>query len=163
MEETELGPLSRREQMPFLDSQVTDALEKGASAVVEGGQTKVNGKGWFCSPSVFVNVNHQMRLMTEESFGPVIGIQKVKDDQEAVEKMNDTHYGLTAGVFTKEEDRAKWILERVDAGTVYHNLCDRVSPFVPWSGRKNSGLGSTLSEIGIRSFTRPKAWQSKKV
>ena len=163
LEETELGPLSRREQMPFLDSQVTDALEKGASAVVEGGQTKVNGKGWFYSPSVFVNVNHQMRLMTEESFGPVIGIQKVKDDQEAVEKMNDTHYGLTAGVFTKEEDRAKWILERVDAGTVYHNLCDRVSPFVPWSGRKNSGLGSTLSEIGIRSFTRPKAWQSKKV
>jgi acyl-CoA reductase-like NAD-dependent aldehyde dehydrogenase len=96
--------------------------------------------------------------MREESFGPVIGIQKVADDDEAVRLMNDTEYGLTAGVYTRDASRAERILARVEAGSVYWNCCDRVSPRLPWSGVKHSGIGLTLSTYGIEAFTRPKAW-----
>jgi len=96
--------------------------------------------------------------MREESFGPIIGIQKVSGDAEAVALMNDTRYGLTAGVFTPDERRAKGLLARIDAGSVYWNCCDRVSPRLPWTGRGASGLGVTLSRDGIAAFVRPKAW-----
>ena len=107
---------------------------------------------------MLTNVNHSMALMREESFGPVVGIQKVGSDDEAVALMNDTRYGLTAGVFTKDEAAARALLSRVNAGTVYWNCCDRVSPRLPWSGHGDSGLGLTLSTHGIQTFTRPKAW-----
>ncbi|HTL26807.1 MAG TPA: aldehyde dehydrogenase family protein, partial [Burkholderiales bacterium] len=94
----------------------------------------------------------------EESFGPVIGIQRVADDAEAVQLMNDTEYGLTAGVYTPRERRAKAILEQVRSGSAYWNCCDRVSPRLPWSGVGHSGVGLTLSTYGIQAFTRPKAW-----
>ena len=96
--------------------------------------------------------------MRDESFGPVIGIQKVRDDEEALALMNDTSYGLTAGVFTKDEARAASMLARVKAGSVYWNCCDRVSPRLPWSGHGDSGVGVTLSTYGIQAFTRPRAW-----
>jgi len=96
--------------------------------------------------------------MREESFGPIIGIQKVGSDDEAVQLMNDTEYGLTAGVYTKDEARARAVLARVRAGSVYWNCCDRVSPRLPWSGVGHSGVGLTLSTYGIETFTRPKAW-----
>jgi acyl-CoA reductase-like NAD-dependent aldehyde dehydrogenase len=112
---------------------------------------------WF-APTVFANVNHSMELMREESFGPIIGIQKVSGDGEAVKLMNDTRYGLTAGVFTPDETRAKTLLAQVNAGSVYWNCCDRVSPRLPWSGHGDSGIGLTLSTYGIQTFTRPKAW-----
>ena len=99
-----------------------------------------------------------MEVMREESFGPIIGIQKVSGDAEAVALMNDTRYGLTAGVFTPDERRAKELLARIDAGSVYWNCCDRVSPRLPWSGLGDSGIGLTLSTYGIQAFTRPKAW-----
>jgi len=99
--------------------------------------------------------------MREESFGPIIGIQKVADDDEAVRLMNDTEYGLTAGVYTTDEQRAKSILRKLHAGTVYWNCCDRVSPRLPWSGVRHSGVGLTLSTYGIEAFTRPKAWHLK--
>ena len=102
-----------------------------------------------------------MTLMKDESFGPIIGIEAVADDDAAVDLMNDTEYGLTAGVYTKYERRAKRILARVNAGTVYWNCCDRVSPRLPWSGVKHSGMGVTLSTYGIQTFTRPKAWHLK--
>jgi acyl-CoA reductase-like NAD-dependent aldehyde dehydrogenase len=107
---------------------------------------------------VIADAHHGMELMREESFGPVIGLQKVSGDDEAIALMNDTDYGLTAGVYTKAEKRAKRILERVQAGRVYWNCCDRVSPRLPWSGLKHSGIGLTLSTYGIQTFTRPKAW-----
>ena len=97
--------------------------------------------------------------MKEESFGPVIGIQKVKNDEEALNLMKDTSFGLTAAVFSGDESRAKQLLEGLPTGTVYVNCCDRVSPNLPWTGRKNSGLGVTLSYMGIRAFTQPKAYQ----
>ena len=99
-----------------------------------------------------------MELMREESFGPIIGIQNVESDDEAVTLMNDTDYGLTAGVYTADEARARGILARVHAGSVYWNCCDRVSPRLPWSGVGHSGVGLTLSTYGIETFTRPKAW-----
>jgi acyl-CoA reductase-like NAD-dependent aldehyde dehydrogenase len=103
-----------------------------------------------------------MALMRDESFGPIIGIQAVDGDDEAVALMNDTEYGLTAAVYTHDERRAKKILAQVNAGSVYWNCCDRVSPRLPWSGVKHSGVGLTLSVEGIRTFTRPKAWHLRK-
>ncbi|HXX94698.1 MAG TPA: aldehyde dehydrogenase family protein, partial [Planctomycetota bacterium] len=97
-------------------------------------------------------------VMREESFGPIIGIQKVQDDREAEFLMNDTPYGLTAGVYSRDRARAERILERMRTGTVYWNCCDRVSPRLPWSGRGHSGLGTTLSTYGIQAFLQPKAW-----
>jgi acyl-CoA reductase-like NAD-dependent aldehyde dehydrogenase len=153
---TEIGPLSRKEQVEFLQNQVRDAISRGA-VVLSGGHT-VKRAGYFIEPTVLVNVDHQMSLMMEESFGPVIGIQKVKNDQEAVEKMMDTPYGLTAAVYSKNYERAESIMRRMDTGTVYWNCCDRVSAALPWSGRKHSGLGTTLSYQGIRVFVRPKSY-----
>ena len=106
----------------------------------------------------FTEVDHTMELMREESFGPIIGIQKVSGDAQALALMNDTRYGLTAGVFTRDEARASAILSKVNAGTVYWNCCDRVSPRLPWSGHGDSGVGLTLSTYGIQTFTRPRAW-----
>ena len=99
-----------------------------------------------------------MKVMTEESFGPVVGIQKVKDDAEAIQLMQDTVYGLTASVYSKSFERAEEVMKQMQTGTVYWNCCDRVSAGLPWSGRKQSGLGATLSYQGIRAFVQPKAY-----
>lgn len=151
-----IGPLTRRSQLDVLEAQVRDATAKGAM-ILTGGKA-VGGRGYFFEPTVLVNVDHTMAVMREESFGPVIGIMKVKNDEEAVALMNDTDYGLTAGVYCSDRSRADKILQAVDAGTGYWNCCDRVSAALPWSGRKHSGFGSTLSHAGIRAFARPKAW-----
>lgn len=155
-EGTEMGPLSRKEQLDYLSSQVEDARQQGGKLLLGG--NRLQQKGYFFEPTVVVNVNHKMKLMTEESFGPVIGIQKVKDDQEAVQLMKDTPYGLTAAVYSKSLDRAEAVMKEMDTGTVYWNCCDRVSAGLPWSGRKSSGLGATLSYQGIRAFVQPKAY-----
>jgi acyl-CoA reductase-like NAD-dependent aldehyde dehydrogenase len=102
-----------------------------------------------------------MLVMKEESFGPIIGLMRVASDEEAVELMNDTTYGLTAAVFSKDEERARRILRQLEVGSAYFNCCDRVSPRLPWSGQRNSGLGCTLSKYGIETFTRPKAWHMR--
>jgi acyl-CoA reductase-like NAD-dependent aldehyde dehydrogenase len=99
--------------------------------------------------------------MKEESFGPVIGIQQVSNDDEAISLMRDTDYGLTASVYTKDKERAEKIMNAMDTGSVYWNCCDRVSPNLPWSGRNNSGLGATLSYHGIRAFVQPKGYHFK--
>jgi acyl-CoA reductase-like NAD-dependent aldehyde dehydrogenase len=151
-----IGPLTRKSQLDFLLTQIKDATDKGAT-ILTGGNA-VPGKGYFFEPTVLVNVDHGMSVMKEESFGPVIGIMKVKDDKEALALMNDTDYGLTAGVYCTEKQRADAILQEVDAGTGYWNCCDRVSAALPWSGRKHSGFGATLSHAGIRAFTKPKAY-----
>ncbi len=155
-ETTYIGAITRRPQLEVLKRQVVDAKKKGAK-LLAGGHVIQRKGNWF-EPTVFVNVDHRMALMKDESFGPVIGIQKVKDDTEAVALMNDTEYGLTAGVYTPDERRARRILAQVDSGSVYWNCCDRVSPRLPWSGVGHSGIGLTLSTYGIQTFTRPKAW-----
>lgn len=155
-EDTYIGAITRAPQLDILQSQVDDAVAKGATLLTGGHRGKAVGN-WF-EPTVLCHVSHDMEIMREESFGPIIGIQKVGSDAEAVQLMNDTRYGLTAGVFTPNEARAKAVLEQVNAGTVYWNCCDRVSPRLPWSGFGDSGVGLTLSTYGIQTFTRPKAW-----
>jgi acyl-CoA reductase-like NAD-dependent aldehyde dehydrogenase len=155
-EATYIGPLTRRAQLDVLRRQVADARRKGASLLCGGSAIKRKGS-WF-APTVLANVDHSMLVMREESFGPIIGIQAVADDAAAIELMNDTEYGLTAGVYTHDAARARRILSRVHAGSVYWNCCDRVSPRLPWSGLKHSGIGLTLGTMGIQAFTRPKAW-----
>lgn len=158
-EETYNGPLARAAQIDFLEAQVKDAVDKGANLLCGGKRITKEGN-WF-ENTVFTNVNHDMALMREESFGPIIGIMQVQDDEEAVTLMNDTDYGLTAAVYTSDAKRADTISSKLNVGTVYWNCCDRVSPNVPWTGRGNSGLGSTLSYQGIRAFTQPKAYQMR--
>jgi acyl-CoA reductase-like NAD-dependent aldehyde dehydrogenase len=160
MEETTyLGPLARAAQLAVLEKQIADAVAKGAHLLLGGKRTSGPGN-WF-EATVLVDVDHSMDLMREETFGPVIGIQRVRDDEEAVGLMNDTEYGLTAGVYTRDEARARGILSRVRSGSAYWNCCDRVSPRLPWSGVGHSGVGLTLSTYGIQAFTRPKAWHWK--
>jgi acyl-CoA reductase-like NAD-dependent aldehyde dehydrogenase len=154
--DTYIGAIARAPQLAVLEAQVADAVAKGAT-LLTGGKRRPGPGNWF-EPTVLTHVNHSMELMREESFGPVIGIQKVASDDEAVELMNDTRYGLTAGVYTQDETAARALLSRVNAGSVYWNCCDRVSPRLPWSGHGDSGVGLTLSTHGIATFTRPKAW-----
>ena len=155
-DDTYVGAITRAPQLAVLEAQVADAVAKGARLLAGGKRRPGPGNGF--EPTVLSHVDHTMTLMREESFGPVIGIQKVASDEEAVALMNDTRYGLTAGVYTKDEHAARALLSRVNAGSVYWNCCDRVSPRLPWSGFGDSGLGLTLSTEGIRAFTRPKAW-----
>jgi acyl-CoA reductase-like NAD-dependent aldehyde dehydrogenase len=158
-ERTDVGPLARRAQLDVLQAQVADAVAH--SARLELGGKRRAGRGYYFEPTVLTRADHRMTLMREESFGPIIGIQTVGDDAEAVALMNDTEYGLTAAVYTRDRSRAECILAEVNAGSAYWNCCDRVSPRLPWSGRKHSGLGTTLSVAGIRTFVQPKAWHLK--
>jgi len=159
-DDTYYGPLARAPQLGVLEAQIADAIAKGG-VLLTGGKRIAQPGNWF-EPTVVANANHRMSLMREESFGPVIGIEKVKNDDEALALMNDTEYGLTAGVYTPNEARAKLILARVNSGSVYWNCCDRVSPRLPWSGIGHSGVGVTLSTYGILAFTRPKAWHLRR-
>jgi len=158
-EATYIGAITRAPQLDVLDAQVADARAKGAK-LHTGGQ-RLPGPGNWYAPTVFSHVDHRMELMREESFGPIIGIQKVGGDEEAIALMNDTRYGLTAGVYTPDAARAEKLLSRVNAGSLYWNCCDRVSPRLPWSGFGDSGIGVTLSTYGIEAFTRPRAWHMR--
>lgn len=153
---TYLGPLTREAQLDVLTAQVGDALEKGATLRTGGRQAQRSG--WYFEPTVLTDVDHTMAVMREETFGPVIGIQQVASDDEAISLMADTEYGLTAAVYSASADRAERILRALDTGTAYWNCCDRVSPRLPWSGRGHSGVGATLSDAGIRCFLRERAF-----
>ncbi len=159
-EGTYIGPLTRPAQLDVLERQVADAKAKGARVLLGG--KRMARPGNYFEPTVVADASNAMELMRDESFGPVIGIARVKDDAEALRLMNDTAYGLTAGVYCREQDRAATVLSQVHAGSAYWNCCDRVSPRLPWSGRGHSGLGTTLSILGIRAFVQPKAWHLRK-
>ncbi len=155
-ETTYLGPLTREAHLAVLQAQVDDALAKGAT--LRTGGKRAERSGWFFEPTVLTEVTHEMDVMRHETFGPVIGIQRVADDDEAAALMNDTSYGLTAAVFSQSQSRAEQVLANTDTGTAYWNCCDRVSPRLPWTGRRHSGVGATLSHAGIRAFLRPRAF-----
>jgi acyl-CoA reductase-like NAD-dependent aldehyde dehydrogenase len=154
---TYIGALARRElQLAVLEDQVADATEQGGR-VVTGGR-RLDREGYFFAPTVIVDASHRMKVMRDESFGPIIGIMKVSSDDEALGLMNDTEYGLTASVYSASRARAESLLAELDVGTAYWNCCDRVSPRLPWSGRGSSGIGCTLSSYGIEAFLAPKAY-----
>lgn len=150
-----VGPVTRKEHIAFLEEQIRDAVVRGAKILTGG---KRSGNGNHFPPTILVDVNHEMSLMKDETFGPVIGVMKVQNDEEATQLMNDSEFGLTASVYSRDIERARLILKKLDTGTAYINCCDRVSPYLPWSGRKHSGSGSTLSYLGILAFAKPRGW-----
>ncbi len=159
-DKTFIGPLTRPSQIDVLQNQVDDAKSKGARVLCGG--SRLARQGNYFAPTVVTNTNHQMLIMREESFGPVIGIQVAQDDDEALQMMQDTEYGLTASVYSRSREQSEKILRQLKVGTGYWNCCDRVSPRLPWTGRKHSGIGTTLSIEGIRTFTEPKALHLRK-
>lgn len=158
-ESTYIGPVTREAHLAYLEHQVGDALKK--DGLLLAGGKRISGYGFYFEPTVIANANHDMKLMKAETFGPLIGIQKVDSDMQAVSLMNDTEYGLTSSVYTHDENRARSVLTACNTGTVYWNCCDRVSPRLPWTGRNHSGIGSTLSKYGIQAFLQLKAWHLK--
>jgi acyl-CoA reductase-like NAD-dependent aldehyde dehydrogenase len=136
-------------------AQVRQAIRKGARPLL---QLKDRPCTPYLPPEVLVNVDHGMDLMTEETFGPAVGIQPVKSDEEAIALMNDSRYGLTASIWTKDADAALRIGERVETGTWFMNRCDYLDPALAWTGVKDSGRGCTLSRLGLEAFTRPKSF-----
>jgi acyl-CoA reductase-like NAD-dependent aldehyde dehydrogenase len=160
-EGTYIGPLCRGEvAIQELTEQVRDAARKGGRLLL-GGQ-RASRPGSYFEPTVIADATADMRVMRDESFGPIIGIAKVSDDEQALSAMADTEYGLTAAVYTKSEARAAKLLAELPVGSAYVNCCDRVSPRLPWTGRKHSGIGSTLSTLGIQAFVQPKAWHIRR-
>lgn len=158
---TYIGPLTRREQIELLNAQVADAVKKGAT-IACGGKAMA-GPGNFYEPTLIFDANRDMLVMQEESFGPIVAVEVVKDDHHALAEMNHSRFGLTGAVYTKDLGRAQAILEKLEVGSAYWNCCDRVSARLPWSGRKNSGHGVTSSTIGMEVFFRLKAWHNKAV
>jgi acyl-CoA reductase-like NAD-dependent aldehyde dehydrogenase len=154
-----LGPMVRTRAAEFARGQVREAIEQGAKSLVDPNAFSADKEGTpYMAPQVLVNVNHLMRLMNEESFAPVIGIMKVKGDDEAVALMNDSDYGLTAAIWTSDPDAALAIGERVETGTWFMNRCDYLDPALAWTGVKDSGRGCTLSRVGYEQLTRPKSY-----
>lgn len=158
-EATTLGPMAATRFADVVRKQTAEALGKGARALIDAKTFKRNAAGtpWL-GPQVLTQVDHGMRVMTEESFGPVVGIMKVKDDAEAIRLMNDSPYGLTASIWTTDSDAATRLGAEIDTGTVYMNRCDYLDPGLAWTGVKNTGRGASLSRIGYEMLTRPKSF-----
>ncbi|SDI10255.1 Acyl-CoA reductase [Pseudomonas benzenivorans] len=160
--ETTLGPLVRAEAADFVREQIAEAVAQGATAHIDPDNFALDQPGSaYLAPQVLTGVHHGMRVMTEESFGPVVGIQKVADDEEALALMNDSEFGLTAAIFSRDEAAALALAERVEAGTVFLNRCDYLDPALAWSGVKHSGRGCSLSSLGYEHLTRPKSFHLK--
>jgi len=157
--ETTLGPMVRTQAADFVRAQIAEAVQQGATALIEPSEFPAHKSGTpYLAPQVLVNVNHTMRVMHEESFGPVVGIMPVEDDEQAVALMNDSRYGLTASVWTKDAAAAIAIGDRVNTGTWFMNRCDYLDPALGWTGVKDSGRGCTLSVLGYEHLTRPKSF-----
>ncbi|MFQ5776271.1 MAG: aldehyde dehydrogenase family protein [Kiloniellaceae bacterium] len=157
--ETTLGPMVRAKAADFVRGQVADALAAGAEALIDASAFPADAPGTpYLAPQVLVGVNHSMRVMTEETFGPVVGIMRVASDEEAVALMNDSPYGLTASIWTRDEGAAIAIGERVETGTWFMNRADYLDPALAWTGVKDSGRGCSLSRVGYEQLTRPKSF-----
>ncbi len=160
--ETTLGPLVKASAADFVREQTREAIEQGAVPHISADSFPLDSPGsCYLAPQLLTNVNHTMRIMTEESFGPVIGIQKVSSDEEAITLMNDSEFGLTAAIFTADIEKGIELGQQVETGTFFLNRCDYLDPDLAWTGIKNSGRGCTLSVIGYESLTRPKSFHIK--
>ena len=158
-EATTLGPMVKPEAADFVRKQIAAAVRAGARSHIDPKSFARDRKGSaYMAPQVLTKVNHQMAVMREESFGPVVGIMKVADDDEAIALMNDSDYGLTAAVWTEDAEAAQRIGDEIATGTVFMNRCDYLDPALAWTGVKNTGRGATLSPVGYESLTRPKSY-----
>ncbi|NGM47367.1 aldehyde dehydrogenase family protein [Rhodobacter sp. SGA-6-6] len=161
-EATTLGPMANVRFAKVVRDQIAEAVAAGARPLIDPKDFPDDG-GAYLAPQVLVDVDHSMRVMTEESFGPVVGIMKVKDDEEAITLMNDSPYGLTASIWTEDYDTAAGIGARIETGTVFMNRADYLDPALCWTGCKDTGRGGSLSYLGYHSVTRPKSYHLKKV
>ncbi len=160
---TTLGPMVRGAAANAVRSQIEEAKRKGATALIN---MKVDGDrsgSPYLAPEVLIGVNHQMEVMREESFGPVVGIMKVRDEEEAVTLMNDSPYGLTASIWTRDMDRAAELGNQIETGTVFMNRCDYLDPYLAWTGVKDTGRGVSLSKYGFEALTQPKSFHLREV
>ena len=156
---TTLGPMVRTAAAEFVRAQVAEAVGQGAKPLIDAKGFAADRAGSpYLAPQVLTGVDHKMRVMTEETFGPVVGIMKVASDEEAIGLMNDSPYGLTAAVWTADAEAAIRIGDRIDTGTWFMNRCDYLDPALAWTGVKDSGRGCTLSELGYQHLTRPKSF-----
>lgn len=161
---TTLGPLVRASAAQLVREQTAEALASGAHALIDPRDFPGDAPGTpYLAPQVLVDVDHSMRVMTEESFGPVVGIARVGSDDEAVARMNDSAFGLTACVWTEDEEAGLALGRRVETGTWFVNRCDYLDPMLAWTGVKHSGRGCTLSRIGFEQLTRPKSFHARRI
>ena len=161
-ESTSLGPMAHSRFAALVREQTSEAIAAGAKALIDTSAFTADDGGAYLAPQILVDVNHDMRVMKEESFGPVVGIMKVSNDEEAIALMNDSDYGLTASLWTQDASRAAAIGRRIETGTVFMNRCDYLDPSLCWTGCKDTGRGAGLSLLGYQSVTRPKSYHLKK-
>ncbi|MEZ5725303.1 MAG: aldehyde dehydrogenase family protein [Paracoccaceae bacterium] len=161
--ETTMGPMANLRFAKLVREQVAEAVAEGARPLIEASEFPADDGGAYLAPQVLVDVRHDMRVMREESFGPVVGIMPVRDDAEAIALMNDCAYGLTASIWTADPERAAAIGEKLETGTVFMNRCDYLDPALCWTGVKDTGRGASLSALGFHAVTRPKSFHLKKV
>ncbi len=161
-EATTLGPMANRRFADEVRAQSGAAIQAGAVAMVDPALFPEDDGGTYLAPQILTNVTHDMRVMREESFGPLVGIMKVENDDEAIRLMNDSAYGLTAALCTPDAERAARIGARIETGTVFMNRCDYLDPGLCWTGCKDTGRGGALSVIGFHNLTRPKSYHLKK-
>ena len=157
--DTTLGPMVRASAAEAVREQVREAIRRGAKSLIDPREFPADREGTpYMAPQVLVDVNHGMRIMTDETFGPAVGIMAVKNDDEAVALMNDSRYGLTASIWTADVDAALRIGDGVDTGTWFQNRCDYLDPALAWTGVRDSGRGCSLSRLGYAALTRPKSF-----
>lgn len=162
--ETTLGPMVRTEAAEFVRGQIAEAVAQGAKALIDPRHFPADAPGTpYLAPQVLVNVHHRMRVMVEESFGPVVGILSVKSDEEALALMNDSPYGLTASIWSQDEGAALELGAGIETGTVFLNRCDYLDPALAWTGVKESGRGCSLSVLGYEQLTRPKSYHLRRL
>lgn len=160
--ETTLGPMANIRFAAEVRAQTSEAIAAGATALIDPAKFPEDDGGAYLMPQILVDVDHSMRVMRDESFGPVVGIMRVKDDAEAIALMNDSEFGLTASLWTQDVDRAEGIGADLETGTVFMNRADYLDPGLCWTGCKNTGRGGGLSVIGYHNLTRPKSYHLKK-
>ena len=161
-QETTLGPMAHRRFAAEVRAQTSEAIAAGATPLIDQTRFPQDDGGAYIAPQILTNVTHDMRAMRDETFGPLVGIMKVSGDDEAVALMNDSQFGLTASLWTKDMDRANAIGARLDTGTVFANRCDYLDPALCWTGCKDTGRGVGLSELAYGALTRPKSYHFKK-
>ena len=163
-QKTTLGPMAQPRLAATVRDHIGEALHKGARALIDTKAFARDKDGsTYVAPQVLVDVDHAMKVMMDETFGPVVGIMKVKDDAEAIRLMNDSPYGLTASIWTRDMDAAERIGREIETGTVYMNRADYLDPGLAWTGVKDTGRGATLSRVGYESLTRPKSYHLRDV